>query len=148
MNRLKNRSHHSTDANGLVLYYVGRGHGSAPGVRDRRRGVRPVRQWRRLGDTPMTAAEIIRQVRSGGGQIAADGAALVLTPPRPLPRPTSPASWRPSRAPPPTLSRPASTTGLPAEPRRLCRRAPESDEAEAGLRRLAAICQRFATVKV
>jgi len=29
----------------------------------------------------MTAAEIIRQVRSGGGQIAADGAALVLTAP-------------------------------------------------------------------
>ena len=35
MNRLKNRSHHSTDANGLVLYYVGKRQGSAPGVRDR-----------------------------------------------------------------------------------------------------------------
>ena len=36
MNRLKNRSHHSTDANGLVLYYVGKRQGSAPEVRDGR----------------------------------------------------------------------------------------------------------------
>ena len=33
----------------------------------------------------MTAAEIIRQVRSAGGQIAVDGINLVLTAPRPLP---------------------------------------------------------------
>lgn len=33
----------------------------------------------------MIAAEIICQVRSAGGQIAADGADLVLTAPRPLP---------------------------------------------------------------
>ena len=54
----------------------------------------------------MIAADLIAQVRDAGGQITADGADLVLTAPVHYPltcwtasRPTSPTSWRRSRAP-------------------------------------------------